>query len=69
MCFPIRFALVQLRFFHFDHLCNPPIRALFPLESTFKCFFCAMPARTLDTDAAFTMRSTVIGQEKTGGRV
>ena len=26
-------------------------------------------ARTFDTDAAFTMRSTVIGQEKSWGRV
>ena len=28
-----------------------------------------MPARTFDTDVAFTMRSTVIGQEKSCGCV
>ena len=69
MRFPVRFALVQLHFVHFDPLCNPPDLCAFPFRKYILMFFYAMPAQTLDTDAAFTMWSTVIGQEKTCGRV
>ena len=46
-----------------------PDSCAFPFRKYVLMLFCAMPAQILDTDAAFTRRSTVIGQEKTLGRM
>ena len=56
MRFPARFALVQWHFLQFDPLCNSPDLCVFPFRKYVLMLFCAMPARILDTDVAFTRR-------------